>query len=92
MLLAAYSLDLRWAGVGAVLAMSLGTALTVSLLATLSVFARKASLRLAAMLPASRGSLLRAVDLVALLGGAVILLLGVLLLQAAWSAPVHPLG
>lgn len=91
-LLAAYSLDLRWAGVGAVLAMSLGTALTVSLLATLSVFARKASLRLAAMLPASRGSLLRAVDLVALLGGAVILLLGVLLLQAAWSAPVHPLG
>ena len=91
-LLVAYSLDLRWAGVAAVLAMSLGTALTVALLATLSVYARKTSLRLAAVLPGSRRGLSRAVDLVALAGGAIILLLGLLLLQAAWNAPAHPLG
>ena len=91
-LLVAYSLDLRWAGMAAVLAMSLGTALTVALLATLSVYARKTSLRLVEMLPGSRRGLARAIDLVALAGGAVILLLGLLLLQAAWSAPAHPLG
>ena len=91
-LLAAYSLDLRWAGVGAVIAMSLGTAITVSLLATLSVYARKTSLRLAEMLPGSEAGLSRVVDAVALLGGVVILVLGALLLQAAWTAPAHPLG
>lgn len=91
-LLAAYSLDLRWAGVGAVLAMSLGTALTVSLLAALSVYARQGSLRLAALLPGSNVRLSLAVDLVALAGGLIILALGLLLLQAAWTAPAHPLG
>lgn len=91
-LLAAFSLELYWAGIGAVLAMSLGTALTVSLLATLSVYARRTSLRLAEHLPNSRAGLARALDIVALLGGAVILVLGLLLLQAAWTAPVHPLG
>jgi len=52
-LLIAYSLDLRWARIGAVLAMSLGTTITVSLLATLSVYARKDALRLASLIPSS---------------------------------------
>ncbi|GLQ07421.1 nickel/cobalt transporter [Sneathiella chinensis] len=91
-LLVAYSLDLHWAGVGAVLAMSLGTAITVSLLATLSVYARKGALRLAALIP-DRGATRFTVilDLIALFGGLVVLIIGLLLLQAAFTMPVHPL-
>jgi len=90
-LLVAYSLGLHWAGVGAVLAMSLGTAITVSLLATLSVYARKGALRLAAVIPDRAARLSIALDLVAILGGLVILTAGILMLQAALTAPAHPL-
>lgn len=90
-LLVAYSLDLRWAGVGAVLAMSLGTAITVSLLATLSVYARKGALRLAALIPDRAARLAVALDLVAIFGGLVILTAGILMLQATLTVPAHPL-
>ena len=90
-LLVAYSLDLRWAGVAAVLAMSLGTAITVSVLATLAVYARKGALRLAALIPDRAGRLTIALDLVGVLGGLVILIAGILMLQAALSVPAHPL-
>ncbi|MEX0923336.1 MAG: nickel/cobalt transporter [Rhodovibrionaceae bacterium] len=90
-LLVAYSLELRWAGIAAVLAMSLGTAITVSLLATLSVYARKGSLRLAALLPGQSGRLSLALDLVAVAGGLLILAAGLLLLQASWTLADHPL-
>lgn len=46
MVLVAYSLDLHWVGIVAVLAMSLGTAATVSLLATAAVSFRHVALRL----------------------------------------------
>lgn len=90
-LLAAHAMDLRWAGIGAVLAMSLGTGLTVSLLAALSVYARKASLRLAEILPNYAPRLAMAVDVVGVAGGVIILAAGALLLQAAWVTPAHPL-
>ncbi len=90
-LLVAYSLDLRWAGIAAVLAMSLGTAITVSLLAILSVYARKGALRLAALIPDRAARLTVALDLVAVLGGLVILTAGILMLQAALTVPAHPL-
>ena len=90
-LLVAYSLDLRWAGVAAVLAMSLGTAITVSLLAILTVYARKGALRLAAFIPDRAGRLAVALDLVGVLGGLVILIAGILMLQAALTVPAHPL-
>lgn len=90
-LLVAYSLDLRLAGVAAVLAMSLGTAITVSTLAVLSVCARRVSLRLAARLPGNAGRLSLAVDIAGMLGGLIILLAGVLLLHAALTAPAHPM-
>lgn len=90
-LLAAHAMGLRWAGIGAVFAMSLGTGLAVSLLATLSVYARKASLRLAALLPDRATRIATAVDIVGLLGGLVILAAGTLLLQAVWTTPAHPL-
>lgn len=90
-LLVAFSLDLRLAGILAVMAMSLGTAITVSGLAVLSVYARKGALRVASLIPNSTGRLSVAVDLVAVVGGGVILLAGVLMLQADLSTPAHPL-
>lgn len=90
-LVAAHAMGLRWAGVGAVLAMSLGTGLTVSLLATLSVYARKASLRLAAILPDRATRIATAIDVVGMAGGVVIFVAGALLLQSAWVTPAHPL-
>lgn len=90
-LVVAYSLDLRAAGMAAVLAMSLGTALTVGILASLSVFARDLARRLAARMPEHAGRLSLAGEGVAVLGGLVILTLGLLLLQAALAAPAHPL-
>jgi len=90
-LLAAHAMDLRWAGIGAVLAMSLGTGLTVSLLATLSVYARKASLRLAEILPSRATRIATVIDFVGLAGGVFILAVGVLLLQSVWVTPAHPL-
>ena len=89
-LLVAYSLDLRWAGVAAVLAMSLGTAITVSLLATLTVYARQSALRLATLIPEREARFAVALDLVGVLGGLVILTAGILMLQAALSVPAHP--
>lgn len=90
-LLVSYPLNLQWAGIAAVIAMSLGTAITVSMLAGLSVYARKLSLRLAVVLPDSTSRLATSIDLVGLIGGAVILVIGLLLFQASWTAPTHPL-
>ena len=90
-LLVAYSLDLRWAGIGAVLAMSLGTAITVSVLATLSVYARKGALWLASLIPVPTVRLAAAFDLVTVVGGLVILIAGILMLQSALLTSAHPL-
>ncbi len=90
-LLVASSLNLYFAGIAAVAAMSIGTAITVALLATLSVYARKASLHLAELYPQRTNRLVTFVDVAGLLGGGIILLAGVLLFQASWTAPVHPL-
>ncbi len=90
-LLVAQSLQLQWAGVGAVLAMSLGTAITVSVLATASVYARSHAVRFAARLRGPSARPVLALDLLALAGGLVILAAGAMLFQATWTAPVHPL-
>lgn len=90
-LVVAYSMGLRLTGMAAVLAMSIGTAITVGILASLSVFARDAARRLAARMPEHAGGLSLAAEAVAVLGGLTILVLGLLLLQGALSAPVHPL-
>ena len=90
-LLVAHSLQLSWAGIGAVLAMSIGTAITVSLLATLSVYARATSMRVAELMPDHTSRIGTIVDVAGMIGGVVILLAGLLLFQAAWTAPAHPL-
>ena len=90
-LLGAHAMNLRLAGIGAVLAMSLGTGMTVSLLATLSVYARKASLRLVSVLPDRATRIATAIDVVGVAGGLVILIVGSLLLQSALVVAPHPL-
>lgn len=89
-LLVAFALNLHWAGVGAVLAMSLGTAITVSVLACLSVYARKSALRIASLIPGPNARFKVSLDLAAILGGSVILIVGILMLQAALTVSDHP--
>jgi len=78
-----------WAGVMSVLAISLGTALTVSAIAVLSVQARRIALSLA-------GSGTIWVDRVAwslaFAGGVVLILLGWGLMAASFDAPVRSMG
>ena len=79
---------LPWAGAGAVLAMSAGTAIAVAALALLAVNARK----LAASLVDIEAPLLRiGMNGLALGGGGLILALGVVLLVGSFGA-AHPLG
>ena len=89
-LLLAYSLGLGGAGLFAVLAMSLGTALTITLLAVLSVYLRQGAQRMLTLLPDSNAASARAMDVIGLLGGGVIFIFGFLLLSAALLAPTHP--
>ncbi len=90
-LLVAYSLDLRWVGIAAVLAMSLGTAATVGLLATLAVSFRHVALRFfqrGATSPMHTGMVF---DMLGLSGGLLIGLMGWGLLQQGLNAAQHPL-
>lgn len=90
-LLLARALELRWAGIAAVFAMSLGTAATMAALATLAVHARHVALRLATD-PARGGRRFAiTVSAVGLAGGIVLAALGGLLMQGALTAAPHPL-
>jgi ABC-type nickel/cobalt efflux system permease component RcnA len=89
-LLLAYALNLEMAGLLSVLAMSLGTALTVSLLATISVYLRQTAKRLLVMLPNGNLALGRIMDVVGLIGGVIIFAFGAALLNIALFAPIHP--
>ncbi|WP_371180500.1 nickel/cobalt transporter [Thioalkalivibrio sp. ALJ1] len=86
------ALGLAWAGVAAVLAMSLGTAATVSVLATLAVSARDWTRRWLG--PSRMGRLTYIGPALGLTGGGVIALIGLsLVLGAIAYQPVaHPLG
>lgn len=90
-LLVAYSLGLRWVGIAAVLAMSLGTAATVSLLATLAVSFRHAALRFFQPDRISSHHTGIVFDVLGLLGGTTIGFMGVGLLQQGLATAPHPL-
>lgn len=90
-LLVAYSLGLRWVGIGAVLAISLGTAATVSLLATVAVSFRHVALRYFQRGRTASHHTGLLFDILGLLGGTAISLMGVGLLQQGLSAAPHPL-
>ncbi|MEQ8666368.1 MAG: hypothetical protein RIC16_11660 [Rhodospirillales bacterium] len=90
-LLFAAALDILAAGSIAVMAMSIGTALTVTSLAVLVHSARRYANSMAARMPGESAIWQWSGDLVALAGGLVILLLGLSLLHVALGAPSHPL-
>lgn len=87
-LVVANLLGLWWVGVAASVAMALGTALTVAVLATLAVQVRQLAYRL---LHLQGQSMARVAALLAITGGLVILLLGVSLLLGSLNTD-HPLG
>ena len=78
-----------WAGVLAVLAMSLGTALTVSLLAITSVSARNLAFRLLGVTNSLSGRIGAAVSV---LGGVVLVLMGLGLMTSSYAPPVRSMG
>ncbi|MCR9257073.1 MAG: high frequency lysogenization protein HflD [Alphaproteobacteria bacterium] len=88
-LVLAQVLALSWAGILAVMAMSLGTAFTISGIALVSTTVRGWVGRLSQA--GTGGRLAFAGDTVSMLGGGVLLVLGGALLQQSF-APVHPLG
>ena len=90
-LLAAYSLDLRWVGIAAVLAMSLGTAATVSLLATAAVSFRHIALRFFQRGACSGHQAGIVFDVLGLVGGTAIGLMGIGLLQQSLGTVPHPI-
>ena len=89
-LLFANSLNLFTAGLLSVLAMSLGVALTTSALAALTVYARHLAKRLPLVKTANNQKLRWVSDLLAICGGTVILLFGLLLVFTTVVAPSHP--
>ena len=78
-----------WAGVLAVLAMSLGTALTVSILAITAVGARNFAVKL---LGASNGWGERLAAYVAISGGILLTLMGIGLIMSSMEPPVRSMG
>jgi nickel/cobalt exporter len=90
-LVLAYTMNLVWAGVAAVMAMSAGTALTVSALAALSVYARRSAVALGGYLSDDSPRFAQVLDGIGMLGGIVIILFGVALLQASLVTARHPL-
>ena len=90
-LILANVLGLRCTAWAAVFAMSTGTALTVSVIAIASVYARKATLRAAERWPERTGSLSVMLDAIAFCGGVLIFTLGVSLLRSAAASINHPL-
>ena len=89
-LLLAFSLGHVIAGLFAVLAMSLGTAVTITLLAIFSVYFRQTAQRIVKPMDAGRrlGGLIS--GSLSVLGGGLIFILGLLLLNSALMAPAHP--
>jgi ABC-type nickel/cobalt efflux system permease component RcnA len=89
LLIFAHIMQIHWAGIAAVLAMSAGTAITVSTLALLAVNARQLMLALTKNGSSKWWRIGGGVTIV--LGGAVILYIGLSLLIYSF-APQHPLG
>ena len=89
-LILAFSLGHVIAGLFAVLAMSLGTAVTITLLAIFSVYFRQTAQRIVKPTYAGRrlGGLIS--GSLSVLGGGLIFILGLSLLSSALMAPVHP--
>lgn len=89
-LLVAHAMESRWTGIAAVMAMSIGTAITVGMIAAGTLSVKAGFIRVAAR----RRHLDRLhvmFDILGLLGGALICVLGLGLLQHALQTQTHPL-
>lgn len=91
LLILAAALDLMISGGLAVLAMSLGTAITVATLAVLARAARRYAEWVADRMPGEGGFWQIGGDMAAAAGGLVILLFGISLLEVALAPQSHPL-
>ena len=83
-LLFANAIGLYAAGIGATFAMSLGTALTVSALAVLTLFAKNIAIRLVG---GGEGRLALAYKVLAIVGSLLVFAIGLVLLIGSWGAP-----
>lgn len=90
-LIPAFTMELPIVGIGAVMAMSVGTGVTVSALAVASVYARRSALVLADLFTDDRGRMALAFDLLAIAGGLLIVFFGLTLLQTSLATARHPL-
>ncbi len=90
-LILAFATGLIWAGVAAVAAMSLGTGLAVAALATLSVYARKSAIALADVFSMTDRRLSTLLHAVAFIGGLLIMIFGITLIQTSMVISKHPL-
>ncbi len=88
-LIFAQAFGIAWAGVGAVVAMSVGTAVTVAVLALLAVGAR--GFALSVVDSGGTGRIGVATEILALVGGLAILALGIALVSTSFEVR-HPLG
>lgn len=88
-LIFAQAFGIAWAGVGAVVAMSVGTAVTVAVLALLAVGAR--GFALSVVDSGGTGRIGVATEILALVGGLAILALGIALVSTSYELR-HPLG
>ncbi len=89
-LLLSFSLKLYISGILSVLVMSLGTGLSTSILATISVYGRKTAIKLLSLLPDENGNSKNIADWISLFGGLIIFIFGLLLVQSTLFAPPHP--
>ncbi len=90
-LILAFATGLIWAGIAAVMAMSIGTGLAVAVLATLSVYARRSALAFADLLSMNDQRPARLLHAVAFIGGLLIAIFGATLLNASLTISSHPL-
>ena len=84
-------LQLKGAGIAAVFAMSIGTAITVSGLAALSVYARQTARDLSDRMPEGTLAAGTLFNGAALIGGLIVLLLGIALFQSVQAIADHPI-
>lgn len=84
-LIFAISQGLLWAGVLSTLAMALGTAITVSVLATLAIGSRELAVRIAGRRSGPWAGIVR--DAAGVLGASAVLVLGIALFAGSLAAP-----
>ena len=90
-LILAFALQQMPAGIAAVAAMSIGTGLSISALAALSVYARNSAIAFANAFEMEGQSLGRLIHLAAIIGGVLIVFFGGALLAGTLSISNHPL-